>query len=263
MAGSQGPPPFGEAVCLHCAGRLEQAQGTWGQHRVSFWYPSQHTQQCPLRWSSISECLQQQRRNGEQVPWPGKAVWPQHQEALRQLRSDRRKAVPSECQESLVRWKAQTNPAAPSIARRTMQSGLTGLACLFTSHSSASSWERAVPKGIRGWVGVWVPPPLQSFRNLVRPGLRHPPLHVQQGNGYFGNLPSCCLLPAPHVTLLQHPQVTTCNGARPETGTVLSCKPEQAGPTVGHPSMCQEYMLWSKQGTCVKTGAPGWNWSRY
>lgn len=41
MAGSQGLPPFEEAECLHSAGRLGQARGTWGQHLLLVPRPAQ------------------------------------------------------------------------------------------------------------------------------------------------------------------------------------------------------------------------------
>lgn len=139
------------------------------------------------------------------------------------------------------------SPAAPSFAHRTMQSILTGLALLplTAQHPSGKGLSLQALEG-GGGVGPSTSAKLQKF------GETKTKTYITTAGRWLHWQPPP-LLSAPCLTCnttAQHHQGTTRNEAGPETGTVLNCMPEQAGPAIGHPKMSPEYVLWSKQGMC-------------
>lgn len=134
MAGSQGPPPFGEAVCLHSAGRLGQARGTWGQHRVS-WSPGQHSWHTHVAAVFLKVEQHQlvpsaaEKEQGSRFLGLGKQFGRSTERPWGSPQVTQARECPASARSPWWSEKPRS-PAVPSIARRTFQSVVTGLAFL-------------------------------------------------------------------------------------------------------------------------------------
>lgn len=206
VAGSLRPSPFSEAVQRDCAHRLGGTQGLLLLVSKPAQLARSHAAAVSLRveqhqWVPLAA----QKGQRSRCHSLGRhTVWPQHIElALRQPTSDLRRSA----QQSSL-YSPQQSAKSPWWGEKPRQKPRSAFHCLQDHPVNASrgclpplAAQHPHGKGLSLSLPfrssrAWVPPsPCKTFRNLVRPRLRHLPPQRQQRNCCFGALPaSACSL---------------------------------------------------------------------